>query len=30
MRSIAEILDREGVKGDEAKEIMEKTYWNSR
>jgi trimethylamine--corrinoid protein Co-methyltransferase len=24
---IAEILDREGIKGDEAKEIMEKTYW---
>jgi trimethylamine--corrinoid protein Co-methyltransferase len=27
---IAEILDREGVKGDEAKEIMEKTYWQGK
>jgi hypothetical protein len=24
---IEEILDREGIKGDEAKEIMDKTYW---
>jgi trimethylamine--corrinoid protein Co-methyltransferase len=27
---IAEILDREGVNGDEAKEIMEKTYWSDK
>ncbi len=27
---IAEVLDREGVKGDEAKEIMDMTYWNGR
>ena len=24
---IAEIVDREGIKGDRAKEIMDKTYW---
>jgi trimethylamine--corrinoid protein Co-methyltransferase len=27
---IAEVLDREGVKGDEAKEIMEMTYWQGK
>jgi hypothetical protein len=27
---IAEVLDREGVTGDEAKEIMESTYWNGK
>ncbi|MBW2368457.1 MAG: hypothetical protein JRH15_11265 [Deltaproteobacteria bacterium] len=24
---ISEIIDRNGIKGDEAKEIMDKTYW---
>jgi trimethylamine--corrinoid protein Co-methyltransferase len=27
---IAEVLDREGVTGDEAEEIMESTYWNGK